>query len=398
MKKTGIVKMKSYLGMGCLGGIAFSVIAYSRNDEKLFSEIIMPTTHRMFSGETAHNLGVWAIKKRIFFKNKFPEEDTALLQSTLFGLHFKNPVGIAAGFDKNAEALEGYSDLGFGSVEVGSVTPKPQPGNPKPRVFRLTEDKAIINRYGFNNDGHDAMWERIKKFRVDTSNNHENNKFVLGINLGKNKTSEDAVADYVEGVKKFASLSDYLVINVSSPNTPGLRALQGKSSLEALISAILKARNEIQSKTPILLKIAPDLTPEDMNDIAEVILSEKCRVDGLIISNTTISRPSSLKSSNKSETGGLSGAPLMKLSTNVIRKMYILTKGQIPIIGVGGISTGQDAFEKIEAGASLVQIYSAIVYQGPPIVKKINRELADILREKNIKSISEVIGKKASID
>ncbi|CAB4062137.1 DHODH [Lepeophtheirus salmonis] len=349
--------MKSYLGMGCLGGIAFSVIAYSRNDEKLFSEIIMPTTHRMFSGETAHNLG----------------EDTALLQSTLFGLHFKNPVGIAAGFDKNAEALEGYSDLGFGSVEVGSVTPKPQPGNPKPRVFRLTEDKAIINRYGFNNDGHDAMWERIKKFR-------------------------DAVADYVEGVKKFASLSDYLVINVSSPNTPGLRALQGKSSLEALISAILKARNEIQSKTPILLKIAPDLTPKDMNDIAEVILSEKCRVDGLIISNTTISRPSSLKSSNKSETGGLSGAPLMKLSTNVIRKMYILTKGQIPIIGVGGISTGQDAFEKIEAGASLVQIYSAIVYQGPPIVKKINRELADILREKNIKSISEAIGKKASID
>eukprot|EP00096_Caligus_rogercresseyi_P015799 TRINITY_DN8274_c0_g1_i1.p1 TRINITY_DN8274_c0_g1~~TRINITY_DN8274_c0_g1_i1.p1 ORF type:complete len:395 (-),score=69.83 TRINITY_DN8274_c0_g1_i1:71-1255(-) len=390
MKRSAVTKLRNYFALGALGGVGFSCISYVNNDEKFFSHLLMPTAHRLFSGETAHNLAVFAIRKRLFFRNEFPEEDNSLLRTSLFGMEFKNPVGIAAGFDKNGEALNGYSDLGFGFVEVGSVTPLPQPGNPKPRVFRLSEDEGIINRYGFNNEGHAAMLERVTEHQEQSSGPKK--KFILGINLGKNKTSLDAVADYVRGVKEFAHVSDYLVINVSSPNTPGLRALQGKAPLEALISAILEARSEIKSSTPILLKIAPDLTSEDMQDIAEVVLSDKTRVDGLIVSNTTLSRPESLTSSNKAEVGGLSGKPLKDLSTRAIREMYSLTQGQVPIVGVGGISNGRDAYEKIEAGASLIQIYSAFVYQGPPVVKRINRELAEILREKNLTSISEAVG------
>lgn len=277
-------------------------------------------------------------------------------------------------------------DIGFGFIEIGSITPLPQPGNPHPRVFRLREDKAIINRYGFNSDGHDKVFERIDKIRTTF-------RGVLGINLGKNKISDDAKDDYTKGIEKFGPVADYLVINVSSPNTPGLRNLQHKRDLEDLLVAVINTRNNLANKPPIFLKLAPDLTLEEKKDIADVISHKSCKIDGLIISNTTIERANLKNTDSIHESGGLSGEPLKNRSTKMIAEMYKFTKGKVPIIGVGGVFTGQDAYDKITAGASLVQLYTSFVYHGPPVVSKIKRELNMVLEENGFGNVSDAIGK-----
>lgn len=300
-----------------------------------------------------------------------------------------NPVGIAAGFDKHAEAVEGLSKVGFGFVEVGTVTPNPQTGNPKPRVFRLPEDGAIINRYGFNSEGYEVVYDRLYKAR-------ERDHFsgIFGVNLGKNKDSSTPEQDYVEGIKLFSELADYLVINVSSPNTPGLRDLQNKEELEKLLETIMTERNRLpfNQRRPIFLKLAPDISLQGVIDVATVVMMDKCRVDGLIISNTTLDRNKLQNKTNAKEVGGLSGPPLRLKSTHLIAKLYHLTNGRIPIIGVGGISSGIDAFEKLEAGASYLQLYTSFIYHGPPRINRIKQELCQILKTRGFKSINEVIG------
>lgn len=305
----------------------------------------------------------------------------------LLGLDLKNPIGLAAGFDKNAEAIQGLDEIGFGFIEVGSVTPEPQPGNEKPRVFRLLEDQGIINRYGFNSEGLDVVQGRLKDVRSGNFGG------VLGVNLGKNKLSENAVGDYKQGIEALGPYCDYLVINISSPNTPGLRSMQNKKELEQLLKSTVEERNKLSKPVPLLLKISPDLNEAELKDIASVIQKKGTKIDALIVSNTTIARPESLVSVNSAEIGGLSGAPLKDMSTKVIGQMFKLTQGQVPIIGVGGVASGQDAYEKILAGASAVQIYTAMVYQGPPVVNRIKSELSALLEENNYKGVQEAVGK-----
>ncbi|KAF7990468.1 hypothetical protein HCN44_000273 [Aphidius gifuensis] len=313
--------------------------------------------------------------------------DSMTLNTNIFGLKFNNPLGMAAGFDKQAEAVDGLSKMGFGFVEIGSVTPEPQPGNPKPRVFRLVQDNAVINRYGFNSDGHEAVYQRL----IDLKKNKEF-QGIVGVNLGKNKTSDDPIKDYADGIKKFSDIADYFVINISSPNTAGLRNLQNKKNLEELLSALNNVRDSMTIKPPLLLKLAPDLTNDEKQDIADVIQKKKSKVDGLILSNTTVTR-NNLIDVQKNETGGLSGAPLTDMSTHLISDMYQRTQGKIPIIGVGGIFTGKDAYDKIAAGASLVQIYTSYIYHGPPIVNKIKNELNDLIVSNGYSSVNDVVGK-----
>ena len=297
------------------------------------------------------------------------------------GLHFTNPLGLAAGFDKNAEAPDAALDLGFGFVEVGAVTPRPQPGNERPRVFRLRADAAVINRYGFNNDGLEVIAGRLKKRKRHG---------IVGVNLGANKDSADRAADYVTGVEGLAGSVDFYTVNISSPNTPGLRALQGKASLKSLMNRVLAARDECDDETPVFLKIAPDLTDEDKADIAAV--AREVSLDGLIISNTTIDRPATLRSANAQEAGGLSGKPLFAPSTKLLREFFGELGGAIPLIGVGGVSSARDAYEKILAGASLVQLYTAMVYEGPGLPSRILRELPDFLDADGFESVREAVG------
>jgi len=334
---------------------------------------------RLFDAECAHGLTLRALKSGLVPPQ--PVVDDPLLTITLWGREFPNPVGLAAGFDNNAEVPDVMLGQGFGFVEVGSVTPRPQPGNPKPRLFRLVEDRAVVNRMGFNNEGLDAVAARLAK-RPRTG--------IVGANLGKNKDTEDAASDYEKGVRALGPLSDYLVINVSSPNTPGLRALQGRAPLEELVGRTRAALNALPSAPPLLLKIAPDLTEDDKKDIAEVALAGG--LDGLIVSNTTIARPDTLVSAHKGETGGLSGAPLFKASTQVLSDIYRLTGGALPLIGAGGIASGADAYAKIRAGASLVQFYSAMVYQGPALVTRVKRELAALLRRDGFTALIQAVG------
>jgi dihydroorotate dehydrogenase len=304
-----------------------------------------------------------------------------VLASRHWDLDFPNPLGLAAGFDKNGEVPDAMLALGFGFTEIGSVTPRPQPGNPKPRLFRLSQDDAVINRMGFNNSGLDAVAGRLAA---------RARRGVVGANLGKNKDTEDAASDYVKGVETLGPLADYLVINVSSPNTPGLRALQGRAPLAALIGRTREAVAKLPAAKPLLLKIAPDLTEEDRVDIADVALASG--LDGLIVSNTTITRPASLRSAVATETGGLSGAPLFAPSTKLLGEMYKLTGGKILLIGVGGIGSGQQAYAKIRAGASLLQLYSALVYGGPTLIPRINRDLAALLKRDGFATLTEAIG------
>jgi len=278
------------------------------------------------------------------------------LKRKVFGLDFQNPVGLAPGFDKNAEVPDAMLAQGFGFVEIGTVTPLPQAGNPRPRLFRLTEDQAVINRMGFNNDGHAAVLQRLIARRARGG--------IVGVNIGANKEANDRIADYVTGIEVFEDVASYITINISSPNTPGLRNLQGKADLQKLLERVNAAR---KTKTPMLLKIAPDLAEDDLKDVADVCMGA---VDGVIVSNTTLSRPN-LKSRFAAETGGLSGAPLFDLSTRCLASFHQMTDGKIPLIGVGGITSAETALAKFKAGASLVQIYSGLVYKGPALVKEI---------------------------
>lgn len=366
---------------------AAAISGYITGNETFYKSVLMPIVQHI-DPEKAHVCGVRLASWGMLPRDRSPPEK--LLETVVFGRFFSNPVGLAAGFDKHGECIDGMFKVGFGFVEIGSITPLPQSGNEKPRVFRLTEDQAIINRYGFNSIGHDAVILRLQERNKNLSTESDN---VLGINLGKNKTSSDAVQDYVKGVQKFGKFADYLTINISSPNTPGLRSLQGKKELSLLIEKVKEARDGLPgNKPPILVKIDADSTPKTKEDIAKVVTTDPCKVDGLIVCNTTISRPDTLQSEHKHERGGLSGRPLRELSTQAIHDMYKLTEGQIPIIGVGGIANGRDAYDKIRAGASLVQVYSAIAYEGPPIVKKIKRELAELLRKDGLSSVSEAVG------
>jgi len=338
-----------------------------------------------FDAETAHAVALHALKSGIAGLFYGGGMDDASLASNVWGKRFSNPIGLAAGFDKNGVAPVAALKLGFGFVEVGGVTPKPQKGNPRPRLFRLEDDRAVINRMGFNNEGMMVLATRLAQ-RGATSG-------PVGVNLGKNKDSEDAASDYAALVSHLSPHADFLVINVSSPNTPGLRALQSVEPLLAIVRAAKSARAASGATPPLLLKIAPDLTPEDIADIARVALDES--LDGLVVSNTTISRPESLRSPRKTETGGLSGAPVFALSTRVLRDVYKATEGKIPLIGVGGVASGADAYAKIKAGASLVQLYSALVYEGPGLVARIKRELIELLRRDGFTSVSQAVGTEA---
>ncbi|KAM7014888.1 dihydroorotate dehydrogenase (quinone), mitochondrial [Tautogolabrus adspersus] len=370
------------------GSLLFASYLTAVGDERFYANQLMPLLQRIVGAETAHVLAVKMIGLGLVPLNRY--QDPASLEVNVLGLKFKNPIGIAAGFDKHGEAVDGLYKVGFGFVEVGTITPRPQEGNPKPRVFRLTTDHAIINRYGFNSCGLEDAQQRLTA-RLETQKQHTKAGLPLGINLGKNKLSQDAGADYLEGVKVVGPLADYLVVNISSPNTPGLRDLQGKAKLRQLLHTVLKERDALQGgKPPVLLKIAPDLTAQDKQDIADVV--DELGVDGLMVTNTTVSRPETLQDPNKAEVGGLSGQPLKDLSTSTVREMYNLTKGKVPIVGIGGVASGQDAMDKIRAGASLVQLYTALTYQGPPIVTKIKRELEQLLKEQGFNSVSEAVG------
>jgi len=334
---------------------------------------------RSMDPELAHTLSIAGLKAGLG-----PRASThvdRVLRQTLWGREFPNPIGLAAGYDKHAEVPDALLALGFGFVEIGSVTPRPQPGNPKPRLFRLTEDEAVINRLGFNSQGMDAARARLAARK---------RAGIVGVNLGKNKETEDAAADYVQGAEALAPYADYLVCNVSSPNTPGLRALQGKAPLAELVMRVRDALGKLQTPPPLLLKIAPDITEDDKVDIAEVALTSG--IAGLIVGNTTIGRPATLKSRHRGEAGGLSGRPLFQLSTAVLGDMYVLTERRLPLIGTGGVGSAHDAYAKIRAGASLVQLYSMLVYRGPALVTEICHELSALLRQDGFRSVTEAVG------
>jgi dihydroorotate dehydrogenase len=341
-----------------------------------YYRLIGPAMRRI-DPETAHGLAIAALKCHLVPPSFCRDE--AILACRVFDRDFPNPIGLAAGFDKNAEVPDAMLGQGFGFVEVGTVTPRPQSGNPRPRMFRLPEDEAAINRMGFNNQGMEAMAARLAKRR---------RQGIVGVNIGKNKDSLDAAADYEACVARLAPLADYMVINVSSPNTPGLRALQEKASLLAITSRARAAMPP--NPPPLFLKIAPDLAKEDLTDIAAVALEGG--VDGIVVSNTTITRPSTLKSHFAAEVGGLSGKPVFEMSNLVLEEMFRLVGGRLPLIGVGGVSSGRDAYRKIRAGASLVQLYTALIYQGPPLVNRIKRELAELLRRDGFRSVADAVG------
>jgi dihydroorotate dehydrogenase len=331
---------------------------------------------RTLDPETAHQLAIKALQ---FAPLPTPGADDPVLHTRLAGLDLPNPIGLAAGLDKNGKALHGLAKLGFGFVECGSVTPLAQPGNPKPRLFRLSEDRAIINRMGFNNAGLEAFAGRLAD-RPKTA--------VIGANLGANKDTEDKAADYVKGLIRLKGLADYVTVNVSSPNTPGLRALQGRAALDDLLGRLAAARGD--DPTPVFLKIAPDLTADEIGMIVEASLDHG--LDALIVSNTTLDRPESLRSAHKGEAGGLSGAPLRARALDALRAAADASAGKLPLIAVGGIDSGAEAWARIRAGASAIQVYSALIYEGPGLVSRIKRELAERLRAEGFSTVSEAVG------
>ena len=326
--------------------------------------------------ESAHGLSLAALR---LMPDRKPVTN-ALLTQRVAGLEFPNPVGLAPGYDKNAEVYRACYGLGFGFVEIGSVTPKPQSGNPRPRLFRLVEDRAVINRMGFNNDGMEAVAARI------AGNSAQKRPGPLGINVGANKDSVDRIADYVLAIERLAALADYVTVNISSPNTPGLRALQDKAALDDLL---VRVKAAMPAGKPVFLKVAPDLEPADIDDIAASVIEHK--VDALIVSNTTITRPA-LTSAHAAETGGLSGAPLRGLAQQRISDFRSATGGALPLIGVGGIANAADAYARIRAGASLVQLYSALVYEGPMLARRINRDLCTLLARDGFANVAEAVG------
>src|SRR3989338_1030259 len=341
-----------------------------------------------FDAEIAHNLAINFLK---FMPNSATlfafNRDYENLHVRLFDIDFANPIGMAAGFDKNAEVFATLAKFGFGFLEVGTVTPKAQSGNDKPRLFRLDNDEAIIDRMGFNNLGVEVFLENVEK-------NLSKISIPFGINLGKNKNTEDALLDYLLLLKKFYAKSSYITLNISSPNTKNLRDLQKEDQLDLFLSEIMKKKNELNMRckknVPILLKVAPDLTREQQEKIAEIVI--KNQIDGLIISNTTILRPQNLQSKFVSESGGLSGKPLFEMSNETLKNFYQFTAGKIPLIGVGGISCAADAYKKIKLGSSVVQLYSAFVYQGFGLVEKMKKELSAMVAKDGFKNISEAVG------
>ncbi|WP_374528830.1 quinone-dependent dihydroorotate dehydrogenase [Novosphingobium sp.] len=330
----------------------------------------------LLDAEAAHGLSLAALKAMPF--GALPPADGPLA-TTVAGLSFPNPLGMAAGFDKNGEVPDALLRLGFGFAEVGSITPLPQSGNPRPRLFRLAEDHGVINRMGFNNGGAQAAVARLAR--------RAGRPGIVGINIGANKDSADRSADYATMARLMAPLASYLAVNVSSPNTPGLRALQDESALTALLDAVLDARG--RGGPPVFLKVAPDLEPADIDAIARIAIDKQ--LGALIVSNTTISRPP-LQSANAHEAGGLSGAPLRDLAQQRLRDFRTATGGAVPLIGVGGIATAEDAWARIRAGADLVQLYSAMAYAGPGIARKITRGLVKLMRRDGFSSIAEAVG------
>lgn len=334
-----------------------------------------PLLHKM-DAEQAHGLTISALKAGI--GGGRGAINSPALQTKLFGLTFPNPIGLAPGFDKNAEVPDAMLGQGFGFVEIGTVTPRPQIGNPKPRLFRLVEDQAVINRMGFNNDGQNAVLRRLEARR--------NRGGIVGVNVGANKDAADRIADYVSGIDAFRNVASYVTINISSPNTPGLRNMQGREELLKLLSALNAKR---KAALPMFLKIAPDLTEGDLQDVADVCGSEA--VDAVIISNTTISRPK-LNSEHAAQMGGLSGRPLFDLSTQQLALFHKMTEARIPLIGVGGVSDVESAWAKICAGASLIQIYSALIYHGPSMIAEICAGLEQKLQSKGLANITGAVG------
>ncbi len=334
----------------------------------------------LFDAETAHGITLQALKWGFGPRQIVPR--LSVLRTQAFGLTFPNPIGLAAGFDKNAEVPDAMLRMGFGFVETGTVTPLPQAGNPRPRIFRLTQDAAIINRLGFNNHGLDAYKARLAARRKQPG--------IIGANIGANKDSADRMADYLSGFTALLGLADYLAVNVSSPNTPGLRDLQAREALQTLLEKLRTARAAASIKPPLLLKIAPDLDEYALRDVVEVALD--CGIDGLIISNTTLGAREGLKSPNRHEQGGLSGRPLYASSTAILRDAYRISGGKLPLIGVGGISSGRDAYAKIRAGASLVQLYTAMTFAGPGLARAIAIELAELLAKDGFAHVSDAVG------
>jgi dihydroorotate dehydrogenase len=330
--------------------------------------------------EDAHGLAIRALKARL---GPVGGADDPILATEICGLKLPNPVGLAPGFDKNAEVFGPMLRAGFGFVECGTVTPLPQPGNPRPRLFRLSEDRAVINRMGFNNEGLEAFAARLAR----------RGPGVVGANIGANKDAEDRVADYVTGLKRLWGLASYFTINISSPNTPGLRALQTRAALDELLGRLAEARDALPAEhlVPMFLKVAPDLAEDEVEAIIETVLAHG--LSGIIVSNTTISRPP-LRSPLAGETGGLSGAPLAALSTEMLSRFAEVAAGRLTLIGAGGIGSGADAYAKIRAGAAAVQLYSALVFEGPGLVGRIKRELAERLRADGFRAVGEAVGAK----
>lgn len=343
---------------------------------------IAPALLRRLDPERAHRATIAALKAGLAPAEAIPSDPALAVDA--FGLRFPNPLGMAAGFDKDAEVAGPLLRLGFGFVEIGTLTPLAQPGNPRPRVFRLPGDRALINRLGFNNGGHAAAHARLAARRFDG---------IVGVNLGANKVTHDRVDDYIRGIRAFADVADYFTINISSPNTPGLRDLQGAEALDELLTRTLGARAEAAAsgrRVPLLVKVAPDLDEAGIDAIAAAALSHG--IDGLIVSNTTIARPLLKDARTAKETGGLSGRPLFEPSTVVLGKFAQRIDGKIPIVGVGGIWSGETAFSKIAAGASLIQLYTGLVYEGGGLIPKILHHLAAEVRRRGLTSIMDAVG------
>ena len=342
---------------------------------------------RWFDPEDAHRLAIQGLR---LLPPMRPRPDDPKLAVRAFGLNFPNPVGMAAGFDKSAEVPDALLRLGFGFVEVGSVTPKPQIGNPRPRLFRLERDEGVVNRMGFNNDGAAAVLRRL------ASRAHLGG--IVGVNVGANKDSDDRVADYVKLIETFAPVAGYFTVNVSSPNTPGLRDLQQAAALDDLLARVIDARERVRRNagdSPVLLKIAPDLSLAELDDVVHIARSR--RVDGMIVANTTLARPATLREQTRAgEQGGLSGRPLFRLSTRMVAETYVRAEGAFPLVGVGGIDTGGAALTKIRAGASLIQLYSSLIYKGLGLVEDIKSDLASTLLRTGRDSLSEIVGADAA--
>ncbi|EHR00427.1 quinone-dependent dihydroorotate dehydrogenase [Bradyrhizobium sp. WSM471] len=353
---------------------------------RAFDALSLPVL-RWLDPEDAHRLAIQGLR---FLPPGKPHADDPKLAVRAFGLNFPNPIGMAAGFDKSAEVPDALLRLGFGFVEIGSVTPKPQSGNPRPRLFRLERDEAVINRMGFNNDGAETALRRLAA--------RAQHGGIVGVNVGANKDSPDRVNDYVKLIETFAPVASYFTVNVSSPNTPGLRNLQEGALLDDLLARVIDARQRVRESagdTPVLLKIAPDLSLAQLDDVVQVARSR--RVDGMIVSNTTIARPSTLREETRAkEQGGLSGRPLFRLSTRMVAETYVRVEGAFPLIGVGGVDSGGAALTKIRAGASLIQLYSSLVYKGLGLVDEIKRDLASTLLRTGRDSLSEIVGSDAA--